>query len=510
MSKRRATFQVVWLGIGFSLIFVAFNVAVSMVTTLYPTQGFNILAVIYASFTFGSMGASYLTPRVDVRILFVLSGAAYAIFIAALTWGAVATFITAALVGISAGILFIHQGALITVQAAASAIPIGRLTAIFLVLFVSTTVAGNLVSVALLRTGVSRSTILTILAVTASIGAAWLAFLRPPNNGIVATSKADTDPSLSAKMRAMVSVARAPPMAAVLPLILWNGAVTTLAYANVPTFIPPSMLATHPETLPIMFVAFGAASALTTPAVGQAYDAWGLAPLVWACTMAGTLADASAYAAILAVPHITAKDGAALAVLVAAETFLGVMIAGTNCLINVTLSAWNPDGTKVAAAFSAYGVVFCAGYVPLALVSNAVAWQAVMALNHGLMVAAVGSLASHITFGKHVYFQCYAKILDVCPIKIGDRAIFGPGVSLFTAEHALAPTARDGVFGAIWTTVGAGSVVTRNVPSMSVAVGNPARVVRKIVEDENWTPEQAWDKGVDPKLIGMKRLERPE
>ncbi|KAJ3362739.1 hypothetical protein GGF32_005542 [Allomyces javanicus] len=136
---------------------------------------------------------------------------------------------------------------------------------------------------------------------------------------------------------------------------------------------------------------------------------------------------------------------------------------------------------------------------------------------------------SHVSFGKHVFFNFNTQILDVCPIKIGDRVLL--------AEHALAPTARDGVFGAmygkpitigsdVWvgggtivvagveigsgSTVGAGSVVTRNVPSMSVAVGNPARVVRKIVEDENWTPEQAWDEGVDPKMIGMARLEKVE
>ncbi|KAJ3371355.1 DUF895 domain membrane protein [Allomyces arbusculus] len=392
MSKRRATFQVIWLGIGFFLIFVAFNVAESMITTLYPSQGFNILAVIYASFTFGSMGASYLTPRVDVRILLVLSGAAYAIFIAALTWGAVATFITAAIGGISAGVLWIHQGALVTVQAAASNVPIGQLTAVFLVLFESTTIVGNLVSFALLRSGMSRSTVLAILSATAAVGAVWFAFLRPPNNGILAVPDSGSDQSLAAKMRAMVRVARARPMAAALPLILWNGALTTLAFANVPTFIPPSILASNPETLPLMFVTFGVASAITAPTVGKAYDAWGLSPLVWGCTIAGTLAYGAAYAAILAVPHITANFAATLTVLVAAETLMGVMVAGTNCLINVILSAWYPDGAAASAAFSAYRVVFCTGFVLLALVSNAGAWQAVMALNHGLMLAAVGCL----------------------------------------------------------------------------------------------------------------------
>ncbi|KNE71984.1 hypothetical protein AMAG_15926 [Allomyces macrogynus ATCC 38327] len=144
---------------------------------------------------------------------------------------------------------------------------------------------------------------------------------------------------------------------------------------------------------------------------------------------------------------------------------------------------------------------------------------------------------SNITFGKHCFFNFGATILDVCPIHIGERVLFGPSVSLYAAEHPISPTARNGPNGPeygkpisigndVWigggailvsgvevgsgSTVGAGSVVTRNVPSMTVAVGNPARVVKKIVEDENYTPDMAWEEGADPKLVGIARLDRPE
>ncbi|KNE67078.1 hypothetical protein AMAG_12153 [Allomyces macrogynus ATCC 38327] len=297
MSKRWATFQVVWLGIGFFLIFVAFNVAESMITTLYPSQGSNTLAVIYSSFTVGSICPSYLTPRVDVRILFVLFGAAYAIFIAALTWGVVATYILAVINGASGGIPLFHQDSLITVQAAESAVPIGQLTAIFLVFYETTTIVGNLVLFALLRTCLPRSTILSIFAIVAGVGTAWLAFLRPPNNGIVAVADAGSDQSLFVKIRTMVNVARARPMAAALPPILCNGALLSLAFTNAPTFIPPSILASNLENLPLMLVAFDIASAVTAPAVGKAYD-------VGSCTVR-TLAYGAAYAAILTVPQMT-------------------------------------------------------------------------------------------------------------------------------------------------------------------------------------------------------------
>jgi acetyltransferase-like isoleucine patch superfamily enzyme len=95
-------------------------------------------------------------------------------------------------------------------------------------------------------------------------------------------------------------------------------------------------------------------------------------------------------------------------------------------------------------------------------------------------------------------------ILDCAIVTIGDRTKFGPGVSIFAATH---PTAvqprRDGtdyskevrIRNDCWiggntvilpgvtigngVTVGASSVVTRNIPSYSIAVGSPARVIKK-------------------------------
>lgn len=97
-------------------------------------------------------------------------------------------------------------------------------------------------------------------------------------------------------------------------------------------------------------------------------------------------------------------------------------------------------------------------------------------------------------------------ILDCAIVTIGDRVKFGPGVSVFAATH---PTEvqgrRDGVDYSkevtigndCWiggntvilpgvtigdgVTVGASSVVTKDIPSYSVAVGSPARVIKKLV-----------------------------
>jgi maltose O-acetyltransferase len=111
---------------------------------------------------------------------------------------------------------------------------------------------------------------------------------------------------------------------------------------------------------------------------------------------------------------------------------------------------------------------------------------------------------SHITLGSRVYFNVDCVVLDVCPVRIGDFAFFGPAVQIYTALHPLDHAQRrtheygkpvaigDDVWvggGAIIcpgvtvgsrTVIGAGSVVTRDVPDGVLAAGNPCRVIRSL------------------------------
>ncbi len=113
----------------------------------------------------------------------------------------------------------------------------------------------------------------------------------------------------------------------------------------------------------------------------------------------------------------------------------------------------------------------------------------------------------NIRLGQRFYANFDCVMLDGADITIGDDVLFGPRVSLYTANHALDPVerragacyARPILLGdAVWlgggvtvlpgvtigdgAVIGAGSVVTRDVPAAVVAVGNPARVIRAITE----------------------------
>ena len=113
---------------------------------------------------------------------------------------------------------------------------------------------------------------------------------------------------------------------------------------------------------------------------------------------------------------------------------------------------------------------------------------------------------SNIELGERVFFNFNCTILDVCRVRIGDFTLLGPSVQIYTPLHPFnAEQRRREEFGKpidigsdVWVgggaiivagvrigsraVIGAGSVVTRDVPESVFAAGNPCQVVRAITE----------------------------
>ena len=113
---------------------------------------------------------------------------------------------------------------------------------------------------------------------------------------------------------------------------------------------------------------------------------------------------------------------------------------------------------------------------------------------------------SNILLGERVFFNFNCVVLDVCRVTIGDFTLFGPAVQVYTATHPMNAElrrkqeyARPIAIGSdVWvgggaiicpgvrigskSVIGAGSVVTRDVPDGVFAAGNPCRVIRGITE----------------------------
>ena len=116
---------------------------------------------------------------------------------------------------------------------------------------------------------------------------------------------------------------------------------------------------------------------------------------------------------------------------------------------------------------------------------------------------------SHISVGKNFFANYNCTLLDVGRITFGDNCMLAPNVAIYTAGHPLHPDSRnsgyeygaDVVIGSnVWIggsvvitpgvhigdccVIGAGSVVTKDIPAWSLAAGNPCRVIREITEKD--------------------------
>ena len=117
--------------------------------------------------------------------------------------------------------------------------------------------------------------------------------------------------------------------------------------------------------------------------------------------------------------------------------------------------------------------------------------------------------AKHIFIGKNFFANYNLTILDVAKVTIGDNVKFGPNVSIYTAGHPIHHIARNlgyeygmpvKIKDNVWiggctvitagvtigenSVIGAGSVVTKDIPANVIAVGNPCKVLREITDDD--------------------------
>lgn len=115
----------------------------------------------------------------------------------------------------------------------------------------------------------------------------------------------------------------------------------------------------------------------------------------------------------------------------------------------------------------------------------------------------------HVHFGSYIYANSNLTLVDDGHIYIGDRVMFGPNVTIATANHPINSELREkglqynkdvhigentwiaanvvivpGIRIGKNVVIGAGSVVTKDIPDNVVAVGNPCHILREIGEHD--------------------------
>ena len=115
----------------------------------------------------------------------------------------------------------------------------------------------------------------------------------------------------------------------------------------------------------------------------------------------------------------------------------------------------------------------------------------------------------NIETGKNLFVNYNCTFIDVAKVKIGDNCFIAPNVSIYIAGHPIHPVSRNSMYeygkevtigDNCWiggnsvicpgvhignnVVIGVGSIVTKDIPDMVVAAGNPCRVIKKISDDD--------------------------
>ena len=115
----------------------------------------------------------------------------------------------------------------------------------------------------------------------------------------------------------------------------------------------------------------------------------------------------------------------------------------------------------------------------------------------------------NVHFGNGVYANFNLTMVDDCDIFVGNNVLFGPNITVSAGTHPIHPELRSKqaqynipihIGNNVWigansvilpgvnigdnSVIGAGSIVTKDIPSNVVAVGNPCRVLREINEND--------------------------
>ena len=130
-----------------------------------------------------------------------------------------------------------------------------------------------------------------------------------------------------------------------------------------------------------------------------------------------------------------------------------------------------------------------------------------LSASHAIICVFYSITADHVHFGNGIYANSNLTLVDDGHIYVGDKVMFGPNVTVATANHPIEPSLRakglqynkDVYIGEnTWigagviivpgirigknVVIGAGTIVTKDLPDNVVAVGNPCRILREVSE----------------------------
>ena len=361
MPEKQRKRNVAWLGVGFLVLFTAFNVAYSQMTSFYPDQGFYAITISNALFGIGSLVAPSIAKPLGVVQTIALGSITYVLVVLSLNlndgWLAVAIN---GLNGFGGGMLWIPQGYYVTMMAKnefGDTDQVGYLSGLFFALFNANGIIGNGITLLALLV-VSIRTVVWILVGVGFCGFVIIS-LTPDFDGrralckfgksrrpTVLLKEGEQGNTLRDRVRELWDTARQKRMMLLLVSMLHAGWTTSVSFGVLATLTPGNI-----DDVAWVFLAYSCAGASSSFVWGKLYDRFGPAYPNYGHGLVAVLG-------YLVAVIIAANDYPWRYVIIAGALH-GLTDAGGSAIANMSISTM--FGPKSPPAFALYRLVFGIG-----------------------------------------------------------------------------------------------------------------------------------------------------
>lgn len=386
-------FQTIYFSITYCLIFTGYYVTVTFVSVIYPDYSFIGFAMLYTTYSIGSLLAPSIGKKIGLKNSIICSSCSYILFVFSINFGNVVLYlISAMIVGFSSGIIWLHQGIWITRISENLNKRTGFFQGIFYSIFNLNNIIGNIIGIIILSMGKSVLDMLWYMICISGIGVVMTFFITPLSSSIV-LSDDDLFSTFNNRLQAVLTVSKLKQVRLLMPIMAYQSAGICLSLQILPKLIYKSSHKLSDDNdiagkyNMYAFLGYGIGSSVFAFLWGKIYDNLGW---MWIYIPLFTI-EISCLIMYIVFDKLNIHPY--MWILVA--TLRGIIDYGTNTLLCCSISKYFI--TQSTSVYGLYRCEYALFYIPISIITGLIDFQWIVLLTLVLMII---SAWSYVIFTK--------------------------------------------------------------------------------------------------------------
>lgn len=230
-------FKTIYFSLTYCLIFTGYYVSLTFVSIKYPNYSFIGFALLYTTYSIGSLLAPSIGGKLGVKNSIILSSFFYIFYIFTINIDNVILYLCASiLTGFSAGLIWLHQGIWITKIAENNNTKTGLFQGIFYSIFNFNNIIGNILGLILLYVGISINDMLWYMMCVTGLGILMSFFISNLPTSVI-LSKDQLYSTFNKRLKAVINVAKIKEIRMLMPIMAYQSSGICLTFQILPKLI---------------------------------------------------------------------------------------------------------------------------------------------------------------------------------------------------------------------------------------------------------------------------------